>query len=210
MSGMTRLFWIAAALCLLASCGQEAEKEGFSEGSIVLALGDSLTAGAGVTSQQAWPALLAERTGWAVINGGVSGDKSDDALKRLPALLKAHDPVLVLVTLGGNDMLRHIPEQETVDNLGEVLELVQAYGAEAVLLATPKPNLVRAAFQNLLTPEFYQLVADRYQVHLIESAVAEVISNPELKGDLLHPNVEGHVLLSAIIFSDLKKQGYAR
>jgi len=114
---MTRLFWITAALCLLASCGQEAEKEGFSEGSIVLAL----------------------------------------------------------VTLGGNDMLRHIPEQETVDNLGEVLELVQAYGAEAVLLATPKPNLVRAAFQNLLTPEFYQLVADRYQVHLIESAVAEVI-----------------------------------
>ena len=207
---MFRFFWIWVAIFLLASCGNEVKEEAFPEGSVVLALGDSLTAGAGVTLQQAWPALLAERTGWVVINGGMNGDKSDDALKRLPALLKAHDPVLVLVTLGGNDMLRRIPEQETVSNLGEVIELVQEHGAEPVLLATPKPSLARAVFQNLSAPEFYRAVADQYQVHLIENAVAEVISDPQLKGDPLHPNAEGHELLSSKIFNALQEKGYAR
>lgn len=208
---MNRFFWIAFAILLLASCGKEATKEAvLSEGSVVLALGDSLTAGAGVTIQQAWPALLAERTDWDVINGGVNGDKSSDALQRLPALLNAHDPVLVLVALGGNDMLRRIPEQETVNNLGEIISLVQEHGAEPVLLATPQPSIAGAVFQNLSAPEFYRIVADRYKVHLIENAVAEVISDPELKGDPLHPNVEGHVLLSDKIFSDLRRLGYAR
>ncbi|MDX8386730.1 MAG: GDSL-type esterase/lipase family protein [Gallionella sp.] len=207
---MIRLFWIVVTIFLLTSCGKVVKEEAFAEGSVVLALGDSLTAGAGVTPQQAWPALLAERTGWVVINGGESGDKSDDALKRLPSLLKAHDPVLVLVTLGGNDMLRHIAEQETVDNLGEIFELVQAHGAEPVLLATPKPSLARAVFQNLSAPKFYRKVAEKYQVHLIEDAVAEVISDPDLKGDPLHPNAEGHMLLSDKIFSDLQKIGFVR
>jgi len=207
---MIRFCWIVAVVFLLASCGEEVKEKAFAEGSVVLALGDSLTAGAGVARPQAWPALLAEKTGWNIINGGVSGDESDDALKRLPALLKAHDPVLVLVTLGGNDMLRRIAEQQTVDNIGGILDLVQEHGAKPVLLATPKPSLAGAFFQNLSAPEFYRVIAEKYQVHLIEDAIAEVISDPDLKGDPLHPNAEGHVLLSEKIFSDLQKLGYAR
>ncbi len=207
---MFRLLWISVAILLLASCGEEAKENTLAKGSVVLALGDSLTAGVGVTLEQAWPALLAEHTGWVVINGGVSGDKSDDALKRLPALLKAHDPVLVLVALGGNDMLRHIAEQQTVDNMGEIVDLVQVHGAKPVLLATPKPSLARAVFQNLSAPEFYRVIAEKYQVHLIEDAIAEIISDPDLKGDPLHPNAEGHMLLSDRILSDLRKIGFVR
>ncbi len=210
LNGMVRLFMLVAAISLLVSCGKQTKEDAFPAGSVVLALGDSLTAGAGVTAVQSWPALLAERTGWVVINGGVNGDKSGDALKRLPALLGENDPVLVLVTLGGNDMLHHVPQQETVDNLEKILALIQERGAKAVLLATPEPSIARAVFQNLSAPDFYRVVAEKYRVHLVEDAIAEVISDPKLKGDPLHPNAEGHALLSGKIFSALQSIGYAR
>ena len=115
-------FLLFAVLVLTAACSKINE-EAISPGSIVLALGDSLTEGAGVTREEAWPNLLASRTGWVVINGGVSGDTSEGALRRLPSLLEEHKPALVLVALGGNDMLRHLPEQETVANLEKIITL---------------------------------------------------------------------------------------
>src|SRR5512147_1040024 len=136
---MTRVVLLLAAIILLTSCGR-AKEEAIPAGSRVLALGDSLTAGAGVTPTEAWPAVLASRTGWDVINGGVNGDTSAAALLRLPELLERHTPVLVLVTLGGNDMLRHLPEQETIANLEKIIALIKAHGAQAVLLATPNPS----------------------------------------------------------------------
>jgi len=195
---------------LLVACGDKPKESTLPSGSKVLALGDSLTAGVGVMPEQAWPALLASRTGWEVVNGGVSGDKSGDALTRLPALLEEHQPSLVLVTLGGNDMLRHVPEPETVANLGRILDMVQASGAKAVLLATPQPSVAGAVFRNLSPPEFYLKVADQYRVQLIEEAIPEVLSDPAMKGDPLHPNAEGHVLLAGKIFDALRAIGYVR
>jgi acyl-CoA hydrolase len=201
---------LIAAAVLVAACGGKAKEEAISPGSLVLALGDSLTEGAGVTPEEAWPDLLASRTGWVVINGGASGDTSGDALRRLPALLEEHDPVLVLVALGGNDMLRHVPRLETVANLGEILALIKAHGAKPVLLATPEPSVAGAVFRNLSAADFYRSVSDAHQVPLIEDAVAEVLSDPEMKGDPLHPNAAGHALLSEKIFDALKSIGYVR
>jgi acyl-CoA hydrolase len=202
-----RLFLIAA-IVLLAACSKVKE-EAIPPGSHVLALGDSLTEGAGVTPQEAWPNLLAGKTNWIVINGGVSGDTSGGALQRLPPLLEEHKPVLVLVTLGGNDMLRHLPEQETIANLEKILALIKAHGAKPVLLATPNPSLMGAVFQHLSAADFYRKVADARQVPLIKDAIADVISNPQLKVDPLHPNAAGHTLLSEKIYKELKSMGYA-
>ena len=196
-------------LLLAAACGGQKEAA-LSPGTRVLALGDSLTAAHGVTPEQAWPALLGNRSGWAVINAGVSGDTSAGALQRLPALLDEHNPQLVLVTLGGNDMLRRLPQGQTVANLGQMLTLVKARGAKAVLVATPKPSIAGAVFSNLSAADFYQQVAKEQQVPLIEDALSEVLSDTKLKADQLHPNVAGHALLATKIFEALKKIGYAR
>lgn len=205
---LARILLLALAL-LLAACGKPREAA-LPSGTRVLALGDSLTAPHGVTPEQAWPVLLATRTGWAVVNAGVSGNTSADALQRLPGLLEEHNPQLVLVTLGGNDMLRRLPQGQTTANLGRMLALAKARGAKAVLLATPKPSLAGAAFNNLSAAEFYRDVAKENQVPLIEDAMAEVLSKTELKGDQLHPNAAGHALLATKIFEALKKIGYAR
>ncbi len=201
---------LLATLVLLAGCGKEKVAAPLPAGSVVLALGDSLTFGAGVKPEEAWPNLLASKTGWTVVNGGVSGDTSEGALARLPSLLEDHHPVLVLVTLGGNDMLRHLPQQDTVSNLQKILALVKEHGAQAVLLATPQPSIAGAVFQNLSAPDFYKQVAEEQQVPLIEDAIPDVLSDPQLKGDPLHPNANGHRLLSEKIFEALQEIGYAR
>jgi lysophospholipase L1-like esterase len=199
---------LSVAIFMLSACDKTKENE-IPRGSQVLALGDSLTAGAGVTPEEAWPSLLAGRTGWVVINGGVSGDTSGAALLRLPSLLEEHQPVLVLVTLGGNDMLRHIPKQETVANLEKIIALIKAQGAKPVLLATPQPTIAGAVFQHLSAADLYREVAEEQQVPLIEDAVPDVLSDPQLKGDPLHPNVAGHTLLSEKIVEELKSIGFA-
>jgi acyl-CoA thioesterase-1 len=204
-----QLFLLFAVIVLTAACSKVKE-EAIPPGSVVLALGDSLTEGAGITREEAWPNLLAGKTGWVVINGGASGDTSEGALRRLPSLLEQHAPVLVLVALGGNDMLRHLPQQETVANLEKMIALIRARGAKPVLLATPQPSIAGAVFQHLSAADFYRQVADEQKVPLIKDAIADVISDPQLKGDPLHPNAAGHALLSEMIFTELKSFGYAR
>jgi lysophospholipase L1-like esterase len=206
---LARNFLALAALLLAAACSQPKESP-LPAGTRVLALGDSLTAGYGVTLETAWPALLASRTGWIVVNAGVSGDTSSGALQRLPPLLEEHSPALVLVTLGGNDMLRRLPQDQTVANLVQILTLVKAKGARAVLLATPKPSIAGAAFHNLSAAAFYREIARDQKVPLIEDALADVLSDPLLKGDQLHPNAAGHTLLAQKLFDSLKTIGYAR
>ncbi len=161
-------------------------------------------------AENAWPTLLASQTGWVVTNGGVSGDTSSAGLQRLPALLEQHDPVMVLVTLGGNDMLRRIPQQQTVANLQQILALIKAHGARAVLLATPQPSIAGAVFHHLSAPDFYHEIAKEQQVVLIEDAMADVLSDPQLKVDQLHPNAEGHARLANDIYEELKEIGLVR
>lgn len=209
LDSIRHLILLIIAIVLVAACSGKAKEEIVLPGSRVLALGDSLTEGAGVTPEEAWPDLLARQTGWVVINGGVSGDTSFAALRRLPALLEDEHPVLVLVTLGGNDMLRHIPQQETIANLEKILTLIKAHGAKSVLLATPKPSIAGAVFRNLSVADFYRKVADAQRVPLIEDEIADVLSDPLMKGDPLHPNAAGHALLSKKIFKALKSIGYA-
>lgn len=200
---------LLAAIVLVAACGGKAKEAPLPSGSTVLALGDSLTAGYGVAPGDAWPELMAKQTGWLVVNGGISGDTSGGALQRLPALLEEHRPALVLVGLGGNDMLRHLSEEKTVANLSKIFAEIRAHGARPVLLATPKPSAMGAVFQSLSAADFYRKVAEAQRVLLIEDAIAEVLSDPQLKVDPLHPNAAGHVQLARKIHESLKAFGYA-
>lgn len=202
--------WILILVALLVVACAKPKEAALPAGSVVVALGDSLTAGKGVAGEEAWPALLAERTGWQVINGGVSGDTSAGGLGRLPQLLEEHAPVLVMVALGGNDMLRRLPEAETVANLRQIVRMVLAHGSRVVLLGTPKPSVAGAVFNSLSSADFYRRIADEQNLPFIEDALPEVLSDPQLKGDPLHPNAAGHAALVEKILAGLKKIGYVR
>lgn len=206
---ISRGFLALLVLLLAVACGGTKKETALPAGSKVLALGDSLTAPHGVKPGEDWPTLLAQKTGWVVTNAGVSGNTSAQALDRLPGLLDEHQPQLVLVTLGGNDMLRKLSQAETVANLGRMLDLARASGARTVLLATPKPSIAGAVFNNLAPADFYADVAKDKKVPLIADALPEVLSDTALKSDQLHPNAAGHALLAEKIHADLKKLGFA-
>lgn len=121
-----RFLMMATVLLGVTACGRKklGKYSPIPAGSTILALGDSLTFGYGVNPPESYPSQLAMLSGWKVVNGGVSGDKSDQALARLPALLESL-PKLVLLSIGGNDFLKGVPEKVTRANIEKIIHIVQ-------------------------------------------------------------------------------------
>lgn len=194
-------------LVLLAACGGPREAA-LPAGTIVLVIGDSITAGYGVDATEAWPAQLAQRTGWQVVAAGVSGDRTSGGRERLPALLDESAPALVIIELGGNDLLQHAPESEIVANLEAMIGAVRAHGAKVVLMAAPQPTAL-GVLAGLSAAGLYREIAKRDAVPLIEKALPTVLSDAKLKLDPLHPTAQGHRLLADKAFDELAALGFA-
>ncbi len=203
------LLWLAALLLALAACSAP-KQQALPPGATVLVLGDSISAGYGLTPEQAWPAKLAAATGWNVVNAGVSGDTTAGGRERLPGLLEEHKPAAVMIELGGNDMLRKVPPAETRANLEEMINMARNAGAVPILLATPRPSVVGAAIGSLSAAEVYPELAEARKVFLIEDAIPDVLSDKELKLDALHPNEAGQVELAKKVAEELKDGGFLR
>lgn len=185
---------ILLALVAMAACGGRREAP-LPAGTTVLVVGDSITAGYGVAEGEAWPARLAERTGWKVIAAGINGDRTAGGRERLPALLDAHAPAALVIELGGNDMLRGVADETIVANLDAMIDAAAARGVKVVLMAVPRPNAL-GALAGFAAPSFYGDLAKRRNLPLVEKALPSVLSEPSLKQDALHPTAEGHRALA--------------
>lgn len=205
------LLWLAAFFLAAVGAGCSAPKHpALPAGATVLVLGDSISAGYGLTPEQAWPARLAAASGWTVVNGGVSGDTTAEGKARLPSLLDEHKPAAVMIELGGNDMLRKVPTAETRANLMEIIGMVKSAGAVPVLMATPRPSVVGAAIGSLSAAEVYGELAKEQKVFLVAEAIPDVLSDKALKLDALHPNETGQRVLAKKVAQELKKGGFLR
>ena len=200
------LFLAAGGLLLLNGCGRKAARSALPRGSRVLALGDSLTAGFGASAGGDYPRRLAGITGWQVINGGVSGDTSAQALARLPGLLQPK-PGLALVCIGGNDFLRKLPEAETRNNIAEIIESVQKENIPAVLVGVPHLS-VGALFGHLSDHPLYQELAEQYKIPLFGDAWSEILSDEKLKSDQIHANAAGYKAFAEKLEKFLQEEGF--
>lgn len=182
---------------LLAGCGRKPLRgRPVPPGAVVLALGDSLTHGTGATPETAYPAVLAGLTGWRVVNAGVPGDTSAQALARLPALLQAHQPALVLLGIGGNDFLRRLPEAETRANVRAAIAQVRATDAQLLLIAVPRPS-VAAAFTGSPTDHpLYGEIAEELKLPLHRQGWSEVLADESLRADNIHANARGYAVFA--------------
>ena len=203
-----RQFLFGSAALLLAACARGAKHSALPRGAMVLALGDSLTYGYGAPPEAAYPRKLSELTGWQLINGGVSGDTSQQALARLPALMK-QSPKLVLLGIGGNDFLRRVPESDTRRHIGETITAVQGAGVPLVLIAEPKPSL-GALVGSLSDHPLYADLAGEYRVPLFAGGWADILSDADLRSDAIHANARGYALFAERLAAFLKKQGFWR
>ena len=204
-----RFVQISALLAAaLTACSKTAPHAALPAGSTILALGDSLTAGYGADAEAAYPAVLAGFTGWQVINGGVSGNTSAQALARLPALMR-RQPQLVLVSIGGNDFLRKVPEADTRSNIRQIVQQIKAAGVPAVLVAVPYFT-TGALFGRLSEHPMYEELAAELNVPLLKGAWAEVLGDKKLKSDQIHANAQGYRVFAEKMWAFLKQQGFAR
>ncbi len=172
----------------------------------MLALGDSLTFGYGANPGESYPEQLHKLTGWNVVNGGVSGDTSAQALARLPELLQ-NRPKLVIIGIGGNDFLRKIPEQETRANIAKIIETVQRADIPAVLVGVPHITL-GALFGHLSDHPLYEDLSKEYGIPLFGSAWAEILGDNNLKSDQIHANGKGYRKFAEDLNQFLRKQGF--
>lgn len=180
---------LAAAL---AGCGRDNKTaQPVPPGSTALALGDSLTFGTGASAETSYPTVLAGLTGWNVVNAGVPGDTSAQALARLPALLAEHQPKLVIVSIGGNDFLRKLPESDTRTHVHAICKQSLAAGAQVLLVAVPRAT-VAAALGQMTDHALYAEVAKDLKIPLQREAWGEVLAQPDLRADAVHANARGY------------------
>jgi len=189
------------ALFLLAACDRAPTLPKLNSHDVIVAFGDSLTHGTGAASDTAYPAVLASLTGRIVINAGVPGDTTSSGLQRLPAVLDEHKPRLVLLCLGGNDMLRKQPAAATENNLRLLVQTIRASGAEVVLIGVPEPKLFGGA------PDFYGRVAEDMQLPLEQDVFNEVLKDNRLKSDPIHANAAGYRQVAERLAEFLRETG---
>lgn len=200
MTNLHRRHLAHAGACLLAgaaigplpACRKGPRGQPVAAGATVLALGDSITHGTGATPDTSYPAVLAQLTGWVVINAGVPGDTSAQALERLPDLLTQHSPRLVLVSIGGNDLLRQLPVDSLRANIRRICQLAMDSGAQVLLISVPRPTLSAALTGSLNDHPVYEELAAELKLPLQRLGWSEVLADRSLRSDEIHANAEGY------------------
>ena len=201
--GLQRRTLVLALAASLAACGkrQVPRAQALAAGSVVLALGDSLTHGTGAAPQASYPAQLAALSGWNVVNAGVPGDTAAQALARLPALLAEHKPAWVIVSAGGNDFLRRLPKAQAAENVRAMVRLAKERGIGVLLIGTPDIGFM------LTPPDFFAEIAKQSGVPYEGDVLTKIFRDTSLKADQVHPNALGYRLMAERVAELLRKSG---
>jgi len=182
------------AFGVLSGCSPKKIKNIDSTGTSIVCFGDSITFGYGVPSEESYPAALAKMVDIPVINEGVDGDTTPKAILRLEKAVLSRNPKLVIVELGGNDFLRKISEKETIKNVNEIIDRIQAKGA-MVALADISSGMLLKKYRKI-----YREIAHKKGAIFIPNILSGIITNPSLKSDFLHPNHAGYKIVARRIY----------
>ena len=181
-----------------------ASSRGVEAASRIVAFGNSLTAGLGVSPDQSYPAQLQRRLleagyHYEVINAGVSGDTTTGGLRRLDWILKSR-PSMVILELGANDGLRGQPLSLMASNLAKIIDGLQQAGVEVVLAGMQIPPNYGLDYTTGFASLFEQLARD-HSVTLIPFFLEGVAARKELnQADGIHPTAEGYRIVSQTVF----------
>jgi acyl-CoA thioesterase I len=187
------LFFAALALSLVGVGEARAER-------VIVALGDSLTAGLGVAADEAYPALLEARLareGYAyrVVNAGVSGDTTAGGLRRVDWVLRAK-PEIAIVALGANDGLRAQSPQAMRENLTAIVKRLQAAGARVLLVGMRLPPNYGADYTTefqAVFPEVARSTGAAFMPFLLDGVAADTRLN---QPDGIHPTAAGYQVIA--------------
>ena len=174
----------------------------------VVALGDSLTYGYGASPETAYPAVLAELTQWQIINAGVNGNTSADVLARTDEVIR-QNPDLVLIGVGGNDVLQRVQPTTTVANITATIDKLQSANIPVILIAQPHFS-ASALFGRASDNPIYDDIAESKDIPLYADGWSQVLSDEVLKSDQIHANSAGYRQFATQLYDYLQEEGVAR
>ena len=166
-----------------------------SPGRTIVCFGDSLTAGIGRGDGPSYPEHLASELGVEVVNAGVPGDTASQALRRIDGVL-AEDPWLVVIGLGGNDILRRVPIENTEEALSQIIERLLDAGVVPLLLE------VRGPFGGRYRKLFDRLER-RHGVPVVRDVLPGLLLDRRYKSDAIHLNAAGYELLAREVAGEI-------
>jgi len=203
MSALARSYFflpVLLFLCLLLlSCERDPQLKPLKQDAIILAFGDSLTYGTGAKQDQSYPAQLEKLIKKSVINAGISGEISAKGLRRLPYLLQTHQPDLVILCHGANDILRKMDLAKTKSNMQKMIAMIHQNNSQVILLSVPEFSLF------LHPAPFYSELATENNIPLMDNMLSGILLNPALKSDQVHPNADGYMTI-ALKIKDLMEE----
>lgn len=194
----------AAAVLVAASASA------YSAPKTVLVVGDSLSAEYGLTRGAGWVALLeqklkSEKIDANIVNASISGETTSGGRARLPALLSAHKPEIVVIELGANDGLRGLPVDAASTNLREMITMAHKQRAKVMLIGMRMPPNYGRAY----TERFFGMFASlskEYKAPLVPFMLEGVADKPALfQADRLHPSAQAHPIILNNIWPTFSK-----
>jgi acyl-CoA thioesterase-1 len=168
--------------------------------SVILILGDSLSAEYGLPRDSGWVKILEaqlkkDASPWTVFNASISGETSSGGLTRLPALLNQKRPGIVMIELGANDALRGLPIAETELNLRKMIQMSKKSGAKVLLMGMQIPPNYGQNYTSKFK-SLYPTLAKEENIQLLPFFLEGVATRIDLfQTDRIHPNVEAQNIL---------------
>lgn len=200
---------LLAITVFLSTCAKSPKLPSIPPGKTVLAFGDSVTFGTGAATGEDWPTLLATLTGWNIVNAGIPGDTAEAAKGRIQTLLDEHHPVLVTIEIGGNDFLRRRSAKMVKDDLRRLIQTVKQTGAHVVLVAVPELSMLGVISRKPSDASIYGELGEEEGIPVVGGVFSEILGNPDLCADQIHPNARGYKQMASGIHAYLQKVGLA-
>jgi acyl-CoA thioesterase I len=175
----------------------------------IIAFGDSLTAGFGLTEKESYPYLLQQKLksdgfDYEVVNAGVSGETSIGGLERVDWVLEQENVQILVLELGANDLLRGLPVARMKQNLSKIIEKAQAKKIQVLMCGMLAPPTMGAQYQRDFVAVFPDL-ASQYKVAFMPFILEGVALNPKLnQADNVHPNADGEKIMTDNVYNALK------
>lgn len=182
-------------------CSEKAKLPKLAADDVIVAFGDSLTYGTGASEQESYPAILGQLIGREVVRSGVPGEVTGQGLERLESIIEEHRPRLVIVCLGGNDMLKRLSMADTRSNLRSIIKILKERGIAVVLIGVPQPALLSSP------PDFYPELAREFAIPYEGEILKTVLYAAEMKADPIHPNARGYRKVAEAVAALLRQAG---
>ena len=167
-------------------------------GERIIAFGDSLVEGVGASPGRDLVSVLSRRIGVPIVNAGRSGDTTGSALTRLDTSVLSRRPRIVIVLLGGNDMMRRVPQARMFENLETITTRIRARGSAVILVS------VEVGFGGA-DGRAFEALAERTSSALVRDILNGIFGRQALMSDGIHPNDRGYEIMADRIEPVLRK-----